>query len=136
MATVFQTPLLATNFSYAQSNENFNYEKPFIILTTLSEKQNSSNLTYEKGPAEIVTNIRGKESEYALDTHGFQFLRSELPGIESRDWKNRKDVEGVHLPEMENFLKDNVEGVDEVVFFDWRVCYLTELTFLLFNLKF
>jgi hypothetical protein len=124
MATSMPNPELmelTTSFTYAKNSKVFSHEKPYVVLTTLTETQNDSNLEWERGHPETITNIRGMESAYTLDTHGFQFLKSDLAGLESRDWRNRKEVEEVYLPEMKSFLEKNVEGVDEVVFFDWRL---------------
>jgi hypothetical protein len=65
-----------------------------------------------------VTDIRGREEEFDLDSHGFKFLSRPTSFTQ---WSDRRAVEGKYLPEVEALIKDTVERVDEVQIFDWRV---------------
>ena len=68
---------------------------------------------------EYIRDVRGEESLHSLDDHDFAF-RAYPTSL--RDFSVRGNIENIYLSEMEDPLKREVEGVDEVYFFDWRVC--------------
>ena len=96
-------------------------EKPFQMFLDLppdAADQRKTNVVFE--PKEIVVqNIRGREADLDLDHQGFIVRRlTEIPDLKDLD---TTIVESVYLPAMEKLLRAEVEGVDRVFFFDWRV---------------
>ena len=77
-----------------------------------------SNLEAEKGDEEIMHDVRGVEKSFTLDGNGFCYL-TRPP--EFRDWYSPEAIETVYLEEVKRILREEVEGVDHVEIFDWRV---------------
>lgn len=95
-------------------------EKPFNIFLDIPDDaadQRTNNLVFEDGPTEIQ-DVRGQEGIFSLDKNGFMFLKyhTDFDGFE-----NRRAVEEHCLPEVERLIHKNVEGVDKIHIFDWRV---------------
>jgi hypothetical protein len=64
-----------------------------------------------------IENVRGKESDYTLDTAGFQYVTK--PSKHSA-FINDEDIRGEYYPESVEFLKD-FTGASKVVIFDHTV---------------
>ena len=107
--------------NYIQWDDRFLVEKPYMIISDIPGLPNEkkSNCKFAPDPEETIRNIRGRESEFTLNDHGFQFVRHEFSDF---DITSTDEVERKYYPEVEAFLKANIEGVDRVVFFDFRVC--------------
>jgi len=103
---------------YARDLPLFKHEKPYSVLTYFKEDQVSSNIKWEEGKTEDIHNIRGKEEDFKLDTHGFYFRT--IPTAFTQ-WDVPKLVEKCYLSEVSELLKNNVDGADHVEVFDWRV---------------
>lgn len=107
---------------YVEWNDLFKVEKPFQILIDLPETisdRRLTNVTFHSRD-EVVEDVRGKTDKLTLDTHGFMFVshKSQLGGD---DFFNREIVESRYLAECESVIRMNVEGVDQVHFFNWLV---------------
>lgn len=104
--------------------ELYNTEKPFQIFINIpedAEDKRNSNLVFEDIDLPIQ-DIRTSKNKFSLDDNGFQFIKhsSSLTNFQSRE-----SVEKIYLPEVEALLRKEVQGVDKVFFFDWRVGYNT-----------
>ncbi|KXH66562.1 hypothetical protein CSAL01_10736 [Colletotrichum salicis] len=64
-----------------------------------------------------VSDIRGEEDKYTLDTHGFQYVRH--TSIET-DFTAEERVKGVYYPEMEKLYKE-ITGASRVVIFNHQI---------------
>lgn len=106
-----------TRLRYIEWNELFKTEKPYEIISHVSAGAPACNFSLDFGPEETVHDIRGQESDFNLDTHGFQ-VRTHIPPPDSFE----KDmIEKVYLPSLEKLLKDMFGTGTEVCLFDWRV---------------
>ncbi|KAI0021940.1 hypothetical protein F4780DRAFT_770020 [Xylariomycetidae sp. FL0641] len=107
-----------TRLFYAKGLEKFKSEKPFVILSGFQDLTTPTNLEWEQGEAERIQDLRliGKATE--LDSHGFQFR--ECP-TRFDEWSSRQGVEEQYLPEVTELLRHEVDEVDEVKIFDWRM---------------
>jgi hypothetical protein len=109
-------------FEYFQWRDIYKTEKPYEILINLpSDKKHlpTHNLAFETVRNLKVEDVRGHESEFCLDTHGFLWKRHRTTVT---DWKSRDAIVNYYLPEMERFIKDHIIDADRVFIFDWRVC--------------
>lgn len=110
-----------TKLMYLRWEDKFNSEKPYqIVSENIPELDRlaRSNIAMMEGPEEFIEDIRGRETAFGLDENGFMVLKHTFPAI---DYQRHQDVEEIYKPEVERLLKRNVEGVDKVVFFNWRV---------------
>lgn len=106
---------------YTEDREIFKEERPYRILSTFDESKchgPNTNLRFGEEDTEIITDIRGRETSFTLDQHAFEYVKS---STSFKDWEDRRLVEQNHLPEMEKFLLETIDGAQEVSIFDWRV---------------
>ncbi|KAL3490231.1 hypothetical protein BJX62DRAFT_252143, partial [Aspergillus germanicus] len=141
MATDAQTQL-----TYLEYQPSYTHTRPYRISTYVgrrrkgknkanhqpgegegngdNEKPPNTNLVFRKSEhAETIRDIRGCSAEqFTLDTNGFAYIRCPPPAL-TRAWEysDPKKIEDVFLPECEAILRREVEGVDEVVVFDWKI---------------
>lgn len=89
---------------------------PYNYTYTPPKDTNRSNVLPEPHPA-IVRDVRGKESEYTMDTSGFQFVTRK-----SREtlFEDDEQIKAGYYAEVEALLKD-VTGAKRVVIFDHTI---------------
>lgn len=75
---------------------------------------------YQTDNAELVQDVRGRESEFKLDTHGFTFVKHN-PGLTREEFKDRDQVTERYLPNTVELYKETFGDVDEVYIFHWQV---------------
>lgn len=106
--------------NYAQDSDIYATEKPYVIVSHMpwlpdSEK---TNITFGRGPEELITDVRGRQQSFMLDQHGFSFVEHKFSPFDVND---EDEVRRVFYPQAEELLKGHVENVDRVLFFDYRV---------------
>ena len=108
---------------YLDWQDLYNTEKPFQIFSLVPDHDlpdtRSSNLVFKEGDTEVIHDARGMEPAFCLDKHGFAFRRHKT---QMRDFEHAEAMESIYLPEVEALIKKEVEAVDQVYLFDWRVC--------------
>ena len=95
------------------------YEKPFNIFMTIpsdAEDQRTTNLVFEEKSINI-TDVRGRESMFDLDSHGFMYRRL----LEVPDCNSSAAIEGIYIPKVKRMLQSEVGEAEEIIVFDWRV---------------
>ena len=95
-------------------------EKPFNIFIDVPDDatdKRTNNLVFEDCLT-AIQDVRGQEDFFRLDKNGFMFLTYD---IDFDAFENRRLVEENYLPEVERLIHRNVEGVDKIHIFDWRV---------------
>ncbi|KAB5515438.1 hypothetical protein GE09DRAFT_979728 [Coniochaeta sp. 2T2.1] len=93
-------------------------EKPFNLAFPLPRGQPKTNVI-RKDHVISVADVRGRESSFALDVHGFAFA-SQLPLL-SEDTVERDDMDTIaekEIQRMQHFLKDML-GAKRVQAFDY-----------------
>ena len=98
----------------------YEVEKPFQIFINVpkdAEDRRDTNLVFESVNLK-VHDVRGHIDSFSLDENGFMYRRH-ITRVS--DFTDRKAVDETYLPEMEALLRKEVDGVDRVFFFDWRV---------------
>lgn len=120
---VSNMPDVETSFKFLKWLDLYRTEKPFVSFIDIPEDaqdKRDNNLHFEDRTTK-VSDIRSNELKYTLDDHGFmvRWNKIDLPSYDSQN------VRASYLPEVEKLLKEAVDGVDEVFFFDWRVFFFT-----------
>jgi hypothetical protein len=103
---------------YAVWQDIFEQEKPYKVMSDLIPGSKKTNITYKDGSPQLFRDVRGKESSYNLDEHGFQFGRHVT---NFSDWHSEKAVEEHYFPEVEEVLRKEIPGITKVHIFDWRL---------------
>ncbi|KAK4445512.1 hypothetical protein QBC34DRAFT_306915 [Podospora aff. communis PSN243] len=111
---------IPVSINFLKRLELYKTEKPFRIHVGqpagLPEMRTTNIETEPK--IVMLTDVRGKEGDYNLDTHGFQFVTHHQ---EFSSFTEAQAVEKEYLPEVETVILDNVPGADRAVVFDWRI---------------
>ncbi|KAH8807701.1 hypothetical protein F5884DRAFT_900056 [Xylogone sp. PMI_703] len=101
---------------YIQWKDEFDFEKPYEILSETPEGFPRSNFTISLGPEETIHDIRGQESKFNLDNHAFE-IRTHKLTVSSFD---KDTIEQEYLGSIKSFLQEFDPGA-EVYIFDWRL---------------
>lgn len=91
---------------------------PFNYVEQPPEGQPQKN--YEEHPHKVsISDIRGRESEFDLNTHAFGTVQ----GVESeeKDFNDDEHIKKVYYPEVEKLVLDNVPGANRVLLFDHTI---------------
>ena len=115
-------PIESAYMQYLKWDTLFEKEKPFHIFREIppnAKDQRVTNITFEHKDVEFH-NIRGHEEAFELDTHGFMIRHQQ---IQASHFVNKQTIETSYLPEVEKLLKQELDRVDHVYFFDWRVLW-------------
>lgn len=105
--------------NYAKWLPIYKKEVPYQILSAFPGDYKKTNLEFGPAPvAETILDIRGRETSFKADSHGFQVCHQKTA---VQDWTNKYVIEAQYYAEMEGLLKKVLGGVDEVFFYDWRV---------------
>jgi len=104
---------------YLKRLELYEHEKPFEMYMDIpadAPDQRGRNTEFEV-KSQVIQDMRGRIGEFTLDGFGFCVRRFPVtPGS-----LKKEDVQENYLPQVEQFLKDEVDGVDLIRIFDWRV---------------
>ena len=96
-------------------------EKPFSLNIPVyhipGAKQ--SNLEYEWVEDISVTDIRGTESQFSLDKHGFEVVPQTTPYVYD-DFEDTSVISQTYVKYMEAWMKERLKA-DEVLIFDHQV---------------
>lgn len=99
-------------------------EKPFQMFLEIPpdvEDQRKTNLVFEDRDI-IVKNIRGHEEDFELDKHGFSVRKFSKGAVcLAERTLDENTVRSFYFPAVDEFLKDEVDGVDRTFLLDWRV---------------
>lgn len=86
-----------TVLNYHKPNEDGSPPHPTYV-----DRPETYNRPFESHPA-TIKDVRGRESEYSLDSNGFQFYTH--PSIE-KDFVNDEQIKDQYYKEVEQLLKD------------------------------
>lgn len=117
---------ITTKFTYLQWQDLYKEEKVFLHLTndTISEHDGrKTNTVFHQGLDETVHDVREAqlaEHEFTLDGHGFMYCKSSSQ-LERQQFFDKSMVEQVHFRELEAAARKYMDGVDEMIFYNWRV---------------
>lgn len=112
---------LQIDLMFLQWQRLYEIEKPFQIFINIPEDaqdQRDTNLVFGKVEC-MIQDIRDAAHEPSLDETGFIYRRHTT---KLNDFTNRTIVDQDYLPEVERLLRCELDDVDRVFFFDWRVC--------------
>jgi hypothetical protein len=118
---------IKVSLKFLKWQELYEVEKPFQIFIDIpkdAKDQRDTNLVFETVDID-ASNVRDCLQDLSIDTHGFMY-RSRPTTF--TDFTNKPAVEALYLPEVEKILREELDNVDRVFFFDWRVSLRTQST--------
>lgn len=97
----------------------FEKERPYHIFAPITKGSKRTNIEYETGPEQVIVDIRGREAEYGLGTHGFEFQSWVPPSL---DWGIESDIMEKYVPAVKSLIVEMLdEDVKRCELFDWRM---------------
>jgi hypothetical protein len=105
------------SFEYLENVPLYRDEKPFSLMEPVHESlrgQRTSNLVWKWQAPQRITDMRGQESKFDLDKHGFA-VRDWPTKLSQREFDEPDLIEHVYLPEIYDLVKTTVEGADLVI---------------------
>lgn len=109
---------VTVQLQYLKDLPFYQKEKPVQITPNFQDTEGKTTVVLESGPAETIQDIRGIDHAFTLDDNGFTFAKSPTTFI---DWSSQPKIAEHYLQEMEDLLRREVEGVDEIMFYDARI---------------
>jgi hypothetical protein len=104
---------------YAKWLPIYEMQRPCQIISLFPGEYKNTNLEFAPAPEpEVIRDMRGSESSFTIDEHGFQVVRQVT---EVSNYTDKGTVETVYFAEMEELLKRELDDVDRVYIYDWRV---------------
>jgi hypothetical protein len=110
----------SVRISHLRWSDKYNEEKPYQIFVPLKlpEGLSTTNLSFESDEDTTIIDVRGRQNEFSLDVHGFQYIE--------HNWKfNNFDdanlIQEKYLDEVIELLMETIQGIERIEFFDWRV---------------
>ncbi len=103
--------------NYIRWQEDFRTEKPYELLFSVPKGRERQNFELEAGPEQLIQDARGRESQFNIDTHGFEFRRQ---AMELKIF-TQETIESLYFASVRSILCEAVGDAAEVVIFDWRV---------------
>ncbi|KAJ5771986.1 hypothetical protein N7520_002515 [Penicillium odoratum] len=119
-------PDIETKLTYLEWQTSYTQTRPYRIAK-FGRRNNGlkpHNLVFRKGDSpELIKDIRDiKDKSFALDTNGFVYARHPPPKFtQPSDFLDPEQVRNIFLPECEAILRKEIEGVDRVFIFDWKI---------------
>lgn len=118
---------------YLQWKALYLEEKPYELFLPPADYATSrvarSNLAFETKTVQIH-DVRGQQSGFNLDHHGFTFVKHKSSFCELDD---RETIVKHYIPEAESLLRTVVGSVNSMVCFDWKVKYIASSMIWYFN---
>lgn len=106
---------------YMQWHQGLEHEKPYqLVSEDLPELYGipRQNFEIKLGPPQAIVDVRGRENDFDLESHGFAYARHVF---QTTDFLDEHHIKTKYMPEIEQLLRKHVTEVDEVCFFQWRV---------------
>jgi hypothetical protein len=111
-------------FNYMKWNsELYETESPFQILIDIPKDapdQRTTNVEFETGPPETITDVRTTLDSWSIDQHGFQYSPMNT-GLSAQRFSDPDYVKEKYLPQCVSLIKKALPGAERVHFFGWRL---------------
>jgi hypothetical protein len=115
---------LTATLQFIKRLDLYETEKPFQLFIPIPdsvEDKRPDNLEFED-KEQTIHDMREETEEFTLDDHGFTFLRHR-PSWMPCSTSSREQIEKSYLPDVDKLIREQVDNVDEIFFFDWRVSF-------------
>ncbi|EME89348.1 uncharacterized protein MYCFIDRAFT_6630, partial [Pseudocercospora fijiensis CIRAD86] len=109
---------IKVKLQYLKDDPIYAKEKPLQITPNFADKDNKTNVTLAPGPFETIHDVRGRQEKFSLDGNGFLYVKAPTSFT---NWSSQAAIGKDYLPELEVLLRREVEGCDEIMFYDARI---------------
>lgn len=109
---------IQVQLQYLKDDPIYHEQKPLQITPNFLDKENRTNVRLAPGQPETIRDVRGREADFTLDRHGFKYVHAPT---KFKEWSSQPKIAEAYLPELEALLRKEVEGCDEIMFYDARI---------------
>lgn len=109
-----------TSTYYVNRDEKFKEEKPYELQYQPPGDFPATNVTWSKHENIRVTDVRGSERDFDIESHGFQICQMRTSLMDD-EFDVPEKVETTFLAEVASCVKDSLQA-DRVLIFDYAVC--------------
>ncbi|KAH8742192.1 hypothetical protein F5882DRAFT_165356 [Hyaloscypha sp. PMI_1271] len=113
---------VTATFGFLEWQELYTRVKPYELFVDIPEGVEGLEMTnciFTQKEVH-VKDLRGSEADLSLNDQGFIYIKHRTC-LTNEDLQSRERVEQIYYPQMEALLRKEVEEVDQVHFFDWRI---------------
>ncbi|KXT08861.1 hypothetical protein AC579_6754 [Pseudocercospora musae] len=109
---------IQVQLQYLKNDPIYAKEKPLQITPNFADKDSKTNVRLAPGPFETIHDVRGQQEKFSLDGNGFRYVKAPTSFT---NWSSQAAIGKDYLPELEVLLRREVEGCDEIMFYDARI---------------
>ncbi|KAK1086125.1 hypothetical protein LTR33_001720 [Friedmanniomyces endolithicus] len=108
--------------TYLKDDPLYKTVKPLQVTPNFADTAHKTNVQLEPGQPETLHDVRdlgGKPlGDFTLDDHGFKYVNAPTA---FKDWDSQPKIAQAYLPELEALLRREIDGCDEILFYDARI---------------
>ena len=108
---------ITVRLQYLKDDPVYETKKPTQV-TPPFPTSNRTNIELMPGPPELLNDVRARQNEFTLDNNGFCYVKAPTT---FKDWSSQPAIAKDFLPEMEDMLRREINGCDEIIFYDARI---------------
>ncbi|KAF2173340.1 hypothetical protein M409DRAFT_49798 [Zasmidium cellare ATCC 36951] len=109
---------IQVQLQYLKDDPIYREQKPLQITPNFLDKENKTNVKLSPGHPETIQDVRGQERDFTLDRNGFKYVHAPT---KFKDWSSQPKIAEEYLPQLETLLRKEVDGCDEIIFYDARI---------------
>jgi hypothetical protein len=109
---------LTVCLQYLKDDPLYKTVKPLQITPNFADKEGRTNVKLEPGLPETIVDVRSAGQQFDLDTNGFKYVKAPT-GF--KEWSSQPKIAQEYLPELEALLRNEIDGCDEILFYDARI---------------
>lgn len=109
---------IQVQLQYLKDDPIYKEQKPLQITPNFLDKDNKTNVKLAPGQLETIHDVRGREADFTLDCNGFKYVHAPTS---FKEWSSQPKIAQSYLPELETLLRKEVDGCDEIMFYDARI---------------
>ncbi|KAF2771032.1 hypothetical protein EJ03DRAFT_325830 [Teratosphaeria nubilosa] len=109
---------IKVRLQYLKDDPIYRSVKPIQITPNFADKEKRTNVKLESGEPETIMDVRGLHERFTLDQNGFAYVKAPT---KFEHWSSQPRIAEEYLPELESLLKHEVDGCDEIYFYDARI---------------
>ncbi|KAK5126695.1 hypothetical protein LTR85_009629 [Meristemomyces frigidus] len=109
---------IKVQLQYLKDDPLYDTVKPLQITPNFADREGRTNVRLAPGAKETIKDVRGVDHSFDLDNNGFKYVKGPT---KMQDWSSQPKIAQEYLPEIETLLKREVDGCDEIMFYDARI---------------
>ncbi|KAK3100877.1 hypothetical protein LTR53_018862, partial [Teratosphaeriaceae sp. CCFEE 6253] len=118
----FQRQDVEVRLTYLKDDPLYQTVTPIQITPNFADHEKRTNVRLEPGKLETLRDVRGVGGKalgnFSLDEHGFEYVKAPTA---FKAWSSQPRIARDYLPELETVLRREIDGCDEILFYDARI---------------